>query len=321
MRAGRAPVAAALAAVLVVACADGGTDPVAAPSSATPSPPVQTETATPEPTPTPTPTPEPTFDPAPDPRTSYASAAAAAEVLVQAEAVLRDPEVVGPVDEPFQHLGDHVVADHVADWAWVQQAIYRQLADRPEWDDEVLAVVPEDWHEDVRDHLLANRELRRLTKARTELPPWRIIDPPASVVLVDAYKTAADEFGIDWTYLAAIHLSETRMGRIEGDSTAGARGPMQFLPSTWEAYGQGDITDPHDAIRAAAFYLADHGAPQDMDGALWAYNHSDRYVEAVKAHARIMQRDERAYHAFHGWQVYYRLESGDQVLEVGYDGR
>ena len=65
-----------------------------------------------------------------------------------------------------------------------------------------------------------------------------------------------------WTYLAAIHLVETRMGRIRGASTAGARGPMQFLPSTWALYGAGgDINDPRDAILAAARLLRHHGAP------------------------------------------------------------
>ena len=47
----------------------------------------------------------------------------------------------------------------------------------------------------------------------------------------------AEEFGIDWTYLASIHLVETRMGRIRGTSVAGAQGPMQFIPATWASYG------------------------------------------------------------------------------------
>ena len=73
------------------------------------------------------------------------------------------------------------------------------------------------------------------------------------------------------------------MGRIRGTSTAGAKGPMQFLPSTWEAYGEGDIEDPDDAIMAAARYLANYGAPADMDRALFAYNHSDHYVRPSRS--------------------------------------
>ena len=61
--------------------------------------------------------------------------------------------------------------------------------------------------------------------------------------------------GVPWNYLAAIHLIETRFGSIEGTSTAGAQGPMQFLPSTFEAYGDGgDIHSLRDSI------MADRGA-------------------------------------------------------------
>ena len=53
---------------------------------------------------------------------------------------------------------------------------------------------------------------------------------------------------MDWEVLAAIMLVETRMGRIHSRSSAGAQGPMQFLPATWEAYGLGgDVHDAHDA--------------------------------------------------------------------------
>ena len=38
---------------------------------------------------------------------------------------------------------------------------------------------------------------------------------------------------------------ETAFGTVRSPSTAGARGPMQFLPATWSAYGLGgDIDDP-----------------------------------------------------------------------------
>ncbi|HWB70695.1 MAG TPA: lytic transglycosylase domain-containing protein [Egibacteraceae bacterium] len=120
--------------------------------------------------------------------------------------------------------------------------------------------------------------------------------------------------------MAAIHLVESRMGRIRGDSPAGARGPMQFLPSTWAAYGDGDIDDPGDAIRAAARYLVAHGAPGDMRRALYAYNHSDRYVEAIQAYAAVMAADERAFLGYYHWRVYYRTTGGDVVLPEGYGG-
>ena len=50
-----------------------------------------------------------------------------------------------------------------------------------------------------------------------------------------------------------------------------------------------------------------------MAGALFSYNNSDRYVRAVTAYAQQMEADERAYLAYHGWQVYY----GERLLPEG----
>ncbi len=179
--------------------------------------------------------------------------------------------------------------------------------------------MPADLHDVFDRNLEAAEELRALTAPRDHLPDWRIVAPPPAPTLLAAYRAAGDELGIDWTYLAAIHLVETRMGRIRGDSDAGAKGPMQFLPSTWDAYGEGDIDDPHDAIRTAARYLVAHGAPGDMQAALYAYNHADHYVTAVDDYAQVMQADARAYLGYWTWQVYYRLQGGDVVLTEGWD--
>lgn len=43
--------------------------------------------------------------------------------------------------------------------------------------------------------------------------------------------------GLPWTVLAAIGQIESADGANEGPSTAGALGPMQFLPSTWAEWG------------------------------------------------------------------------------------
>ena len=98
------------------------------------------------------------------------------------------------------------------------------------------------------------------------------------------YDEANDRYGIGQNYLAAINHVETKFGRVKSDSVAGAQGPMQFIPSTWEIYGNGgDIKDPHDAILAAANLLRDNGAPADYRRALRAYNNSGHYVDAVTA--------------------------------------
>lgn len=201
----------------------------------------------------------------------------------------------------------------------LQQAAYRQLADTPEWRDPVLEALPAELRAAAEANLGAQLELHELTAPREALPEdWRIVPPPPAGELLEHYEAAEGEFGVGWEVLAAIHLVETRMGRIRGDSVAGARGPMQFLPETWDTYGEGDITDPRDAIRAAARYLVAHGAPDDLDGALFAYNHSGHYVRAIRAYADRMRADPRLYLGYYHWQVYYRTTRGDALLEVGW---
>jgi hypothetical protein len=201
-----------------------------------------------------------------------------------------------------------------------QQAAYRALSARPAALAQVLARLPEGLRPIAQANVDAGAELRTMTKPKTDLPPWKIIPPPPAEELVRYYKEAEAAFGVPWAYLASVHLVETRMGRIRGTSTAGAQGPMQFLPSTWKAYGMGgDINDPHDAIFGAANYLkANGGAAGRMDNALFRYNNSNHYVRAVTLYAQQIQADPIAYRAYHQWQVYYITPQGDLWLEEGY---
>lgn len=171
----------------------------------------------------------------------------------------------------------------------------------------------------TRDQVTAARLLLDLTDPQPRLPPWRIVEPSPPEELRAHYRAAQRRTGVDWTYLAAIHLVETRMGRIRGTSTAGAQGPMQFIPETWARFGAGgDVNDPGDAILAAARLLRAHGAPGDMANALWHYNPSDRYVGAVTGYARTMQASPSAYRGYWHWRVLYRHQRGTYVLPVGY---
>ena len=211
------------------------------------------------------------------------------------------------------------------------QRAYRAISIAPQLTDAVVQRVPADLRETVRANAEATTELRRLTKPGKALPPWEIVPPAPAAELFGYYRAAEDEFGVPWAFLAAIHLVETRMGRIRGTSTAGAQGPMQFIPSTWDAYGEGDINSNRDSIRAAARYLRHNGAPERMANALFNYNRSDRYVRAVTLHAEVMIRDEQAsagtraagqppgaYRGYHQWQVWYRLPDGDVLLPEGW---
>ena len=111
--------------------------------------------------------------------------------------------------------------------------------------------------------------------------------------------------------LAAVNFVESAFGRMRNSSAAGAQGPMQFIPSTWDAYGMGgDVNDPHDAIMGAANYLSASGAPGDLTGALYAYNPSDLYVRAVLAYAGRIRRDRDAFLSYYSWQVFVRLPEG-----------
>lgn len=100
---------------------------------------------------------------------------------------------------------------------------------------------------------------------------------------------------ISWTILAAIGQIESGDGQNVGPSSAGALGPMQFLPSTWAEWGidgfgpagPPDIMNPLDAVPSAARMLcadgASSGTPAGLRQAIFAYNHADWYVEQVLA--------------------------------------
>lgn len=196
--------------------------------------------------------------------------------------------------------------------ALYQQRIYRARARDAPLALRVLSRLEGRAARALRRNVDAGAGLRSLV---TPVEPDELFDtqrPEPPQVLLRYYRRAQSRFGVDWEVLAAINFVETRFGRIRSSSVAGAQGPMQFIPSTWEAYGMGgDVHDPRDAIMAAANYLNASGAPNDYQGALYAYNPAQEYVDAIWAYAREIMDDPRKYYVYYAYQVFMLTTEGD----------
>jgi soluble lytic murein transglycosylase-like protein len=176
-----------------------------------------------------------------------------------------------------------------------QQAIYALAAD-PEQEAAALPLLAGSRLAGLSDVDSALRHLWRLTgipETTKVQPRWshRFSDAEPVESLMGYYRSAASSTGVDWSYLAAINYLESNFGRNNGPSSAGALGPMQFLPSTWQLYGTGDIMNPHDSIQAGALFLSRHGAPADYDQAVFHYNRDSNYVAAVKSFASALRAE------------------------------
>jgi soluble lytic murein transglycosylase-like protein len=256
-------------------------------------------------TPSPTPSPSSAPTPAIAPPVTVVDAAYVAAELGAVEQAIRLPDT--PVEE-YANLGVR------------QQSAYHLLAAHPDWVPATLAALPASVRSAVEANLSAAHQIDDLNGASAALPHWRIIAPPEPDVLLGYYREAQQAYGIAWQYLAAINLIETNMGRIQGLSSAGAQGPMQFMPATWASYGRGDVNNPHDAILAAGRYLKAHGAPSNMSRAIYAYNPSMLYVRAVQLYAQQMFANERTFLAYYNWEVYVQTTNGAVLLPEGFSG-
>jgi membrane-bound lytic murein transglycosylase B len=166
----------------------------------------------------------------------------------------------------------------------------------------VLPLLPGALAAELRRLTTAQRDLLRLSKGAPHRK-LKVGAPPPVSDLIAFYREAQSRYGVGWNYLAAIHLVETKFGRVKSDSVAGAKGPMQFIPSTWRIYGNGgDIHDPHDAILAAANLLHNNGAPPRYAPALRAYNDSGLYVDAVTRYAREIGANPYGLYYLYCWQ-------------------
>jgi cell wall-associated NlpC family hydrolase len=125
------------------------------------------------------------------------------------------------------------------------------------------------------------------------------------------FQEMGKRYGLPWVILAGIGKVESDDGRstlpgVHNNANAfGAAGPMQIgiggaagnqwgggpvhpasekvngVATDGDGDGVADVYDPADAIAGAAKYLIEHGVQSDPEGAVFAYNHSDSYVQLV----------------------------------------
>ena len=227
--------------------------------------------------------------------------------------------IVATLDRTTEHLGSTI-----GRWdkstppprAVILLVLYEQRTMRVLARDQRLARRVDQLDPDLRNEVAAATDLARLA-ASTPRPHGRpqLGAPAPAARLLVWYREAQRRFHVRWQLLAAINFVESAFNRVRNTSGAGARGPMQFEPATWKAYGLGgNINDPHDSIVAAANYLAANGAVHDEHDALFHYNPSRLYVDAISRYANQMQKDRRAFYAYYNWQVYWRTSSGVRRL-------
>ena len=126
---------------------------------------------------------------------------------------------------------------------------------------------------------------------------------PAEMLSLYVEAAAGSCAGLPWQVVAAVGTVEsgngtsTDPGVRAGANDAGAEGPMQFLPPTFDRYDKpvppggsspASPYDPVDSVYAAARMLCADGAssPSGLGTALYDYNHSAAYVAQVLTVAR-----------------------------------
>jgi hypothetical protein len=191
--------------------------------------------------------------------------------------------------------------------ALYEQRIIRVLGERPALARAVVKLDPA-----AADDVAARGDLKALVASGPVPRASPKVGPaPAVDRLLAWYREAQRRFHVRWQLLAAVNFVESAFGKVQNASTAGAQGPMQFVPATWRAYGLGgNVHDSHDAILGAANYLAaNHGATRERD-ALFHYNPSRLYVDAIMRYANHIARNPHALFRYYSWQVYFRTSTG-----------
>jgi hypothetical protein len=230
-----------------------------------------------------------------------------AQLAVRLEQTTRDLDVSIDV---WRASGARRPSEDVTLYALYQQRIVILLTEKPALARQVLARLPSSEARPLRSELTGRRGLGKLSKPRP-LSAFRTGPAAPAASLLGDYRVAQRRFRVAWNVLAAVNFVESAFNKLRNSSTAGAQGPMQFIPSTWRAYGLGgNVHDPHDAILGAANYLHANGAPGNYPRALYHYNPSRYYVDAVLRYARLIGSDPRAFYVLYSRQVFVRTPHG-----------
>lgn len=177
--------------------------------------------------------------------------------------------------------------------------------------------------------------------------------PGIPLPYLEDFVASGARFDVPWPVLAGIYRVECDFGQAQlpgcnpvgTENAAGAQGPGQFLPGTWrvglsphelippgpptssdaqgfatdgDGDGIADPWDPADAVAATARLLRADGAPGDLPGAIWSYNHSSAYVDEVLALARRYAVEARSAGAAQGAAVEAVLAFARSQLGVPY---
>ena len=115
--------------------------------------------------------------------------------------------------------------------------------------------------------------------------------------LVDVFCEAGEAYGIDWRLLMAQCWKESNFV-LNARGAAGERGMAQFMPATWQRFGQGDPDDPRAAALAQARYLryiADYLNTSDVAIIIAAYNAGEGSAGARNRNFADFPASTRAY--------------------------
>lgn len=292
-----------------------GAEPAPSPTpdpSGTPGPdptptPVPTPTPAPEPTPVPVPDVDPGEQPEPEEQPLPVPAIPPATVVVPDEAPVDPaPVTAGQLSALAAAVAPPVPVVSPVKVPATTRPRPKPIAAKPAqpWEAKPVAAEPEEpagHDEDHAGHDHGDTDTPSLSFPSVDVD-WSSLTPlappafgsgeatrfPGPLFLLPIYQAAGAEYNVPWQVLASINEIETNYGRNQGPSSAGAVGWMQFMPSTWQAYGtdaNGDgvrnPADPVDAIFAAARYLDAAGGYDDLDKAVFAYNHAGWYVDKV----------------------------------------